>query len=111
MLLMVQEPTEYADRAAFETRTHISSARLDIERLATGVRGPWGVESRDWNFDVEPADDLSRYRAGYGARPWPSSGASPLVSRRASQIKRSVKTRRKAAGWNPQCLLQILPLM
>jgi len=42
-------------------------------------------------------------------RTWPSSGASPLVVL-ASQTKRSVKTRHKAAGWNPQFLLQILQL-
>ena len=63
-LLMVQNRTEYADRATFETRAYISSAPLDIERLAAGVRGQWGVESMHWIFDVEFADDLSRYRAG-----------------------------------------------
>ena len=42
---MVQDRTDYADRATFETRAYISSAPLDIERLAAGVRGHWGVES------------------------------------------------------------------
>ena len=59
---------EYADRCTFETRFYISSASLDIDRLADGARGHWGVESMHWLLDVEFKDDLSRYRSGHGAK-------------------------------------------
>src|ERR1019366_10529667 len=39
-LVRVLNRTEYADRRTFDTRLHISSAPLDIERLAGGVRAP-----------------------------------------------------------------------
>jgi len=109
-LLMVQDRTEYADRATFETRAYISSAPLDIERLAAGVRGHWGVESMHWILDVEFADDLSRYRAGHGAKNMAVVRRFALGLVRANKTKGSIKTRRKAAGWNPQLLLQILQL-
>ena len=109
-LLMVQDRTEYADRATFETRAYISSAPLDIERLAAGVRGHWGIESMHWILDVEFADDLSRYRAGHGAKNMAVVRRFALGLVRANKTKGSIKTRRKAAGWNPQLLLQILQL-
>src|SRR5208337_3353411 len=65
-LFRVVNKTEYADRCTFDTRLYISSAPLDIERLAAGARGHWGVESMHWLLDVEFKDDLSRYRAGHG---------------------------------------------
>src|SRR5581483_1878059 len=42
-ILKVEERAEHADRTTFDTRFFISSAPLDIERLAQGVRGHWGV--------------------------------------------------------------------
>src|ERR1700688_1862248 len=100
-LLMVQDRTEYSDRSTFDVRTYISSAPLDIERLAQGARGHWGVESMHWILDVEFGDDLSRYRAGHGAKNMAVVRRSALGLVRANKTKGSVKTRRKAAGWDP----------
>src|SRR5450759_4730817 len=60
--------TELADRSTFDTRYYICSAPLDIERIATGARGHWAVESFHWLLDVAFKDDLSRYRCGHGAK-------------------------------------------
>ena len=68
-LVKVDSRTEHADRCTFDTRLYISSAPRDIERLAQGARGHWGVESMHWSLDVEFGDDLSRYRSGHGANP------------------------------------------
>ena len=89
----VHDRVEYADRCSFETRYYISSAPLDIERLSAGARGHWGVESMHWLLDVVFKDDLSRYRTG---------------RIRANKAKGSIKTKRKAAGWDPRFLLEIL---
>src|SRR6266496_3651886 len=67
-IVKVYARVEYADRCSFDTRYYISSAPLDIERIAKATRGHWGVESMHWLLDVEFGDDLSRYRTGYGAR-------------------------------------------
>ena len=74
---------------------YISSAPLDIERLAAGARGHWGVESMHWLLDVEFKDDLSRYRAGHGAKNMAVVRRFALGLVRANKSKGSVKTRRK----------------
>ena len=109
-LVKVFSRTEYADRCTFETRFYISSAALDIDRLANGVRGHWGVESMHWLLDVEFKDDLSRYRTGYGAKNMAIVRRFALGLVRANKRKASVKTRRKSAGWNTDYLLELLQL-
>src|ERR1700694_1677578 len=109
-LVKVLARAEYADRCCFETRYYISSAPLDIERLARGARGHWGVESMHWLLDVEFKDDLSRYRTGHGAKNMAIVRRFALGLVRANKTKASVKTRRKAAGWSPDFLLEILQL-
>ena len=103
--------TEYPDQSTtFDTRLYISSAALDIDRLANAVRGHWGVESMHWLLDVEFKDDLSRYRSGHGAKNMAIVRRFALGLVRANKSKRSVKTRRKLAGWSPNYLLELLQL-
>ena len=109
-IVKVYARVEHADRCSSDTRYYISSAPLDIERIARGARGHWGVESMHWLLDVEFGDDLSRYRAGYGARNMAIIRRFALGLVRANKAKGSVKTRRKTAGWSPEFLLQILQL-
>ena len=109
-ILHVLNRTEYADRCTFDTRIYISSAPLDIERLAAGSRGHWGVESMHWVLDVGFKDDLSRYRAGHGAKNMAVVRRFALGLLRANKSKGSIKTRRKSASWNTQFLLEILQM-
>lgn len=101
---------ESADRCSFETRYYISSAARDIERIARGARGHWGIESMHWLLDVEFKDDLSRYRTGHGAKNMAIIRRFALGLVRSNTTKGSVKTRRKTASWNQDFLLQILQL-
>jgi len=109
-IVKVHARAEYADRCSFDTRYFISSAACDIERIAAAVRGHWGVESMHWLLDVEFKDDLSRYRTGHGAKNMAVVRRFALGLVRAHKSKRSVKTRRKKAGWDPNFLLEILQL-
>ena len=102
--------TEYADRCTFDTRLYISSAPLDIERLADASRDHWGVESMHWLLDVAFKDDLSRYRSGHGAKNMAVVRRFALGLVRANKSKGSVKTKRKSAGWAPAFLLEILQI-
>jgi predicted transposase YbfD/YdcC len=109
-LIQVHRRTEHADRCSFDTHHYISSAALDIARLAQAVRGHWGVESMHWLLDVAFGDDLSRYRGGHGAKNMATVRRFALGLVRANPAKASVKTRRKTASWNPEFLLQVLQL-
>ena len=107
-ILKVHDRVEYPDRCSFETRYYISSAPLDIERLSAGARGHWGVESMHWLLDVVFKDDLSRYRKGNGAKNMAVVRRFSLNLIRANKDNGSIKTKRKAAGWDPSFLLEIL---
>ena len=109
-LLKVHARAEFPDRCSFETRYYIASAPLNVERLARGARGHWGVESMHWLLDIEFKDDLSRYRSGHGAKNMGIVRRFALGLVRANKAKGSVKTRRKSASWNPDFLLDILQL-
>ena len=102
--------TEYHDRCSFDTHHYICSAPRDIDRIANGARGHWGVESMHWLLDVEFKDDLSRYRTGHGAKNMAIVRRFALGLVRAETSNGSVKTRRKSASWNTDFLLRILQL-
>lgn len=63
-----------------------------------------------WLLDVEFKDDLSRYRSGHGAKNMAILRRFALGLVRANKSKGSVKSRRKAAGWSTEFLLQILQI-
>ena len=107
-ILKVENRTEHKDHCTRDERLYISSLPLDIERLAKGARGHWGVESMHWLLDVEFKDDLSRYRSRRGAKNMAAVRRFALGLVRANKSKGSVKTRRKSASWNPEFLLEIL---
>ena len=109
-ILKVVNRTEFKDKCTQDVRLYISSAPLDIERLANGVRGHWGVESMHWLLDVEFKDDLSRYRSGFGAKNMAVVRRFALGLVRADKTKGSVKTRRKSASWDETFLLRLLQI-
>ena len=100
--------TERKGKATEETRYFVSSAKLTPEQAATAIRGHWGIESLHWVLDVVFKEDQSRLRRGHGAQ------NMALVRRLAFNIvrnargKKSIKTARKAAGWNPNFLEAML---
>src|SRR5580693_3458339 len=110
-IVKLDKRTEHADRSTFDTRTYISSAPLDIQRISKAIRGHWGVESMHWLLDVEFKDDLSRYRTGHGAKNMAFVRRFALDLVRSTKTKGSIKTRRKRAGWNTDFLLQVLQII
>lgn len=109
-IVKVVNRTEFKDHCTQDERLYISSAPLDIERLAHGARGHWGVESMHWLLDVAFKDDLSRYRSGFGAKNMAVVRRFALGLVRADKTKGSVKTKRKSAGWDPNFLLSLLQI-
>lgn len=109
-IIKVVNRTEFKDRCSFDERLYISSSPLDIERIAHGVRGHWGVESMHWQLDVTFKDDLSRYRSGHGAKNMAVVRRFALGLVRADKTKGSVKTKRKSAGWSVDTLTRILQI-
>jgi predicted transposase YbfD/YdcC len=101
--------TELKDRGRFETRYYISSAPLTAARAAEAVRGHWRIEnSLPWVLDVVFKEDQSRLRKGHGARNMAVVRHFALNLVRHAADPRSIKLRRKVAGWDPSYLATLL---
>jgi predicted transposase YbfD/YdcC len=104
-IVRVRSRAELADRCRFETRYYISSRVLSANLALEATRGHWGVENRlHWVLDVVFAEDQARLRKGHGANNMAIVRHFALNLIRASPDKRSIKLRRKIAGWSPDYL-------
>lgn len=89
-------------------RYFISSATLTPERAAEAIRAHRGIESLHWVLDITFREDLPRLRRGHGARNITLVRRPAFNLVRAGRGTRSIKTVRKAAGWNSNFLAEIL---
>jgi predicted transposase YbfD/YdcC len=108
-IVRVRSRTELKDRCRFDTRYFIASAALTAEQAAHAVRGHWLIEnSLHWTLDVVFKDDQSRLRKGHGAVNMAIVRHFAINLVRAVPDKRSIKLRRKKAGWSSDYLASIL---
>ena len=108
-IIKVQSRAELKDRSRFETRYYISSQPLAAKQAAEAIRGHWGVENRlHWVLDVDFKEDQSRLRKGHGAKNMAVVRHFAINLVRSANDKRSIKLRRKLAGWDPKYLADIL---
>jgi predicted transposase YbfD/YdcC len=108
-LLRAETRVESAGSTRTETRYFISSRALPAAEAAAAVREHWAIENRlHWVLDVTFGDDQSRLRKGHGARNMATVRHFALNLVRAAADKRSIKSRRKLAGWSPDYLQAIL---
>ncbi|HEY6254861.1 MAG TPA: ISAs1 family transposase, partial [Xanthobacteraceae bacterium] len=108
-ILRVASRVQLKDHSRFETRYYVSSATLSAARAAEAVRGHWAIEnSLHWVLDVVFRDDQSRLRTGHGAKNMAVARHFAINLVRTAKDKRSIKLRRKRAGWDPEFLAAIL---
>ena len=75
------------------------------------MRAHWAIENRlHWVLDVTFREDLSRLRKGHGAKNMAVVRHFAINLVRTATDKRSLKLRRKLAGWNPEYLDALLNL-
>jgi hypothetical protein len=73
------------------------------------VRGHWGIENcLHWVLDVTFDDDQSRLRKGFGAKNMAIVRHFALNRVRSAKDAKSIKLRRKSAGWAPDYLTRML---
>jgi predicted transposase YbfD/YdcC len=108
-IIKVRSRTELKDRCRTDVRYYISSAPLTAETAAQAVRGHWGIENRlHWVLDVVFREDQARLRKGHGAKNMAVVRHFAINLVRAIDDKKSIKLRRKAAGWDVGYLASIL---
>ncbi len=110
-IIKVRSRTELKDRCRTDTRYYISSANLTAQAAAEAVRGHWGIENRlHWVLDVVFGDDQARLRTGHGAKNMAVVRHFAINLVRAVADKKTIKLRRKVAGWDVSYLTSILGL-
>jgi predicted transposase YbfD/YdcC len=107
-VVMTTTRTEWRGKITTETRYFISSAELSAQRAGEAIRAHWGIESLHWVLDVTFKEDQSRLRRGYGAQNMALVRRLAFNLVRAGRGKRSIKTARKAAGWDPAFLASLI---
>ena len=108
-IIKVRSRTELKDRCRTDTRYYISSASLAAQAAAEAVRGHWAIENKlHWVLDVVFGDDQARLRTGHGAKNMAVVRHFAINLVRAVADKKSIKLRRKVAGWDVRYLASIL---
>jgi predicted transposase YbfD/YdcC len=110
-IIKVRSRIELKDRCRTDTRYYISSANLTAEAAAGAVRGHWGIENKlHWVLDVVFNEDQARLRTGHGAKNMAIVRHFAINLVRAVSDKKSLRLRRKVAGWDISYLASILGL-
>jgi predicted transposase YbfD/YdcC len=107
---MVESIREIAGVVTTERRFFLCSIAANARELARAVRGHWSIENTlHWCLDVTFNEDQCRARTGCAAE------NLALLRHMAMNIlkgdtnnKRSIKGRKKDAGWNNSYLIQLL---
>jgi len=108
---MVEARIEKKGRVTTERRYYISSRALTAHAFAEAVRSHWAIENTlHWTLDVTFREDLSRIRAGHGARNMAVVRHFAFNLVKQVDDKQSLKTRRKAASWDTEYLQRLLKL-
>ncbi len=101
---------ERKGKTTTEVRFYFSSLKCDVEKFARCVRGHWEIENKlHWVLDVVFREDDCRTRSGYGAENLALLRKITLnVLRQDNHKRKSIRGRRKIAGWNNDYLTKLL---
>jgi len=100
------------ENVTHHTRYFISSLPADAKRLASVVRSHWNVENQlHWYLDVAFNEDRCRIRTGNADQNIAILRRLALnLLKKETSTKRSLRLKRKAAGWDQGYLFKTLEL-
>jgi predicted transposase YbfD/YdcC len=108
-IAMVENTVERNGQTSCERRYYICSLLLLVVLFAGAVRSHWHIENRlHWVLDVTFHEDLSRLRTGHGPHNMGTVRHMAMNLLRSARPGKSLKVRRKVAGWDPEYLHAIL---
>lgn len=111
LIAMIEYVRDVYSESKVERRYYISSRALTASSLMEAVRQHWGIENKvHWVLDVSFSEDASRIRRDDGAENFSTLRrmALNLLRRDETSTRKSIKGRRKQAGWDNHYLEQLL---
>jgi predicted transposase YbfD/YdcC len=109
-IVMVQRERLTGDKVSNETSYYISSLESNAKELARAIRGHWSIEnSLHWVLDIAFREDESRVRKDHAPENLAILRHMALnLLKKETSSKRSIKTKRLKAGWDPEYLRRVL---
>ena len=108
-IAMIESKVETKAGTRTERRFYIASRAITAKAFGEAVRAHWQIENAlHWVLDVTFRDDLARVRKGHGAKNMAVVRHFAINLVRTAPDKRSLKLRRKLAGWNPDYLYSLI---
>ena len=108
-VIRIEARVEHKTLCTRESRYYISSRPLTAEQAGKAVRGQRQIgNALNWVLDVTFKEDLSRVRKGHGAKNMAVVRRFAINIVRNAKDKRSIKLRRKIAGWDTNYLQALL---
>lgn len=108
-LAMVEATVHEKGATRQERRFYVASRVMTAPQVAHAVRGHWMIEnSLHWVLDVVFKEDLARIRTRHGPANMAVIRHFAINLVRGVNDKKSIKLRRKRAGWDTSYLAQIL---
>lgn len=108
-IVRVEARIEHKNHSSRECRYFIASRPLTAEQAAEAVRAHWQIENAlHWVLDVTFREDLARLRKGHGAKNMAVVRHFAINIVRNAKDKKSIKLRRKIAGWDTNYLEKLL---
>ena len=105
----VQRICEIGTKTSEETRYYISSKNFEVQDFADAVRGHWGIEnSLHWVMDIVFRDDDCRAREKNASANFVTLKHITLNMLKSLPLKKSMRVRRKRAGWDDVFLYEAL---
>lgn len=106
----VASTREIGDEISSQTRYFISSLPTIAEKIANGIRSHWHIENKlHWTLDVAFDDDRARSRVKNSGENFTILKHITLNLLKKSDLrKRSIKVKRKRAGWDHVYLANVL---
>jgi len=93
------------------TRYYISSLPCDAKKIAESIRSHWKIENNlHWHLDVSFGEDKSRKRYKNAAQNFSTVlklSLKILLNETISPVKKSIRRKRKIAGWDNHYLLSL----
>ena len=109
-VFMIEAERSTNARTSCEQRYYISSLSTDAATLLEAVHSHWGVENQvHWVLDVGFREDDARIRRDHGGENFALLRRLAMnLLRQEKSSKRSLKAKRKQAGWDNEYLAKVL---
>ena len=108
-IVMVESRREIAGKAECETRFYIASLAAGAERIASAIRGHWGIENGlHWVMDMVFRDDECRIRKNNAPANFTTVKHMASNLLRRAPGKDSLRVKRKVAAWDDDYLASLI---